>query len=40
MSQNARDLIELRRDVPASLELRRITTNLIAAGCASDRAGC
>ncbi|CAE6811004.1 hypothetical protein R69746_05617 [Paraburkholderia aspalathi] len=40
MSQNAKDLIELRRDVPASLELRRIAMNLISAGCADQRSGC
>ncbi|SMG00361.1 hypothetical protein [Burkholderia singularis] len=35
MSQTARDLIELRRDDPASPELRRLALNLIAPGVAS-----
>ena len=39
MSQNARDLIELRADRPASPELRRLALNLIAAGVASMRGG-
>jgi hypothetical protein len=39
MSQAAKDLTELRFDFPASLELRRIAANLIAAGVASDRGG-
>lgn len=40
MSQNAKDLIELRRDVPMSRELRRLALNIIAPGVADVRAGC
>lgn len=40
MSQNAKDLIELRADLPASLELRRIAAALIAEGCSSELGGC
>ena len=32
MSQNARDLLELRKDNPQSQELRRLAMNLISAG--------
>lgn len=39
MSQNARDLVELRRDYPTSAELRRLALNIIAPGCASERGG-
>ncbi|WP_269750058.1 hypothetical protein [Burkholderia ubonensis] len=35
MSTTACDLIELRRDFPASAELRRLALNLIAPGVAS-----
>ncbi len=35
MSQTARDLIELRREIPNSPELRRLALNLISAGVAS-----
>ena len=40
MSQNAKDLIELRKDFPASPELRRLALNLIAPGVADARGGC
>jgi hypothetical protein len=40
MSTNAKDLVELRRDDPASAELRRIAANLIAAGVGDQREGC
>lgn len=40
MSQDARDLNELRKDAPTSLELRRMASALIQAGVASDREGC
>lgn len=40
MSQNARDLLELLRDDPASNELRRLALNIIAPGCADVRKGC
>lgn len=40
MSQAARDLQELRADLPASLELRRLAAALISAGCADERQGC
>ncbi|WP_274389186.1 hypothetical protein [Paraburkholderia tagetis] len=39
MSQNARDLIELRADLPNSPELRRIAASLIAAGCFPELGG-
>lgn len=40
MSQAANDLIELRRDYPASPELRRLALTIIARGVADVRAGC
>lgn len=40
MSQNARDLIELRRDCPHSPELRRLALNIIAAGMRNVHGGC
>ncbi|WP_280523603.1 hypothetical protein [Burkholderia aenigmatica] len=40
MSQTARDLLELRRDRPCSVELRRLALNLIAPGVACIRGGC
>lgn len=40
MSTNARDLLDLRRDDPASPELRKLALNLIAAGVADMRGGC
>ncbi|WP_260400529.1 hypothetical protein [Burkholderia ubonensis] len=40
MSRTASDLIELRRDDPASPELRRLALNLIGAGVASVHGGC
>jgi len=39
MSQNAKDLQELRADRPQSLELRRIAAALIGAGVADERGG-
>lgn len=39
MSQQAKDLQELRRDLPASLELRRLASMLIQAGVASELGG-
>jgi hypothetical protein len=39
LSQTAKDLIELRRDAPASKELQRLALNLIAPGVKSDRTG-
>ena len=40
MSTNARDLIELRRDDPASAELRKMAANIIAAAVRDQREGC
>jgi hypothetical protein len=40
VSQNAKDLIGLRRDDPNSPELRRLALLLIAAGVACQRGGC
>jgi hypothetical protein len=40
MSQVAKDLLELRRDAPASAELRRLALNLIAPGVAHVTEGC
>ncbi|WP_256260119.1 hypothetical protein [Burkholderia ubonensis] len=40
MSQTARDLMELRRDLPTSPELRRLALNIIAPGVAPVRGGC
>ncbi|WP_277399106.1 hypothetical protein [Burkholderia sp. Ac-20344] len=40
MSTTARDLLELRREVPQSPELRRLALNLIAPGVACMSAGC
>jgi hypothetical protein len=39
MSQGARDIIELLRDAPHSIELRRLALNIIAPGCSDQRAG-
>jgi hypothetical protein len=40
MSTNARDLLELRRDEPASAELRKLAANIIGAGVANQLEGC
>ncbi|MGF6289916.1 MULTISPECIES: hypothetical protein [Paraburkholderia] len=40
MSMYARDLLELRRDDPASIELRKMAMNIIAAGTRDQREGC
>ncbi|WP_274533461.1 hypothetical protein [Paraburkholderia dilworthii] len=40
MSQDARDLTELRREYPASPELRKIASALIGAGVKDEREGC
>lgn len=40
MSQIAHDLLDLRRDDPASPELRRLALNLIAPGVAPACGGC
>jgi hypothetical protein len=40
MSANAEDLPELRRNEPASAELRRLAASIIAVGVADQLAGC
>jgi hypothetical protein len=40
MSMYARDLLELRRDDPASTELRKMAMNIIAVGTRDQREGC
>lgn len=40
MSQSASDLLGLRLDLPASLELRRIAAMLIGFCCDDQRGGC
>jgi hypothetical protein len=40
MSMYARDLLELRRDDPTSIELRKMAMNIIAVGTRDQREGC
>jgi hypothetical protein len=40
VSQQASDLLDLRRDDPTSPELRRLALNIIAAGVQDARLGC
>jgi hypothetical protein len=39
LSQNAKDLLELRRDDPMSIELRKLALNIIAPGIKSQLEG-